>query len=548
MPRPPLSRGELAVSATLALLVALLLRWPVSVYIHELPLDPNTPLHALAARDLAGGGSPWRLEMLGYPDGATVRLLAWPLLLLALPLQSFLPAIAAFNVAVLLWLALQGLAIQALLRSSGGSRVASGIAALATMAAPSTMLALSNGQYENIALLPVALAVAGAWRGGARGWAMSTAGLVLAVFSSPYQGIVAGAMAVMAASAHGVRRVASVLAASALAGALALPYFLAELPGEHGVHTGPASIARREPAVLGALVLPRAHPTMLPPPLPTPAERIEAATVPPFRRSVGTWPTISPVAASYLGLPLMLGVIGLWRSRTDARLRGVALGGLVCLVLAFGHRLTLWPGWQAPVPLPWALADGLPGLWGMQVTLRFLPGVSFALALGLARLCETNNRRGAWIAAALLIDGLLVAPVWWPVPAAGPRVGEIAGFLPPGPIAVWPGSPSIATDRHALLALALGRPVALFDGAPEVEPPTVRAHTPRIPDRNLLGESPAAWLERVRGRGVRVLIALPVPTPGLRQPFFEDSPTTVDGLDLWMLDGVKIQGDRPLPR
>ena len=68
------------------LLLAFLVRWPTSLFWDALPQDPNTPLHALAAFDLASGqASTTQLTLLGYPDGLGVRLLAWPVLLCSIP-------------------------------------------------------------------------------------------------------------------------------------------------------------------------------------------------------------------------------------------------------------------------------------------------------------------------------------------------------------------------------------------------------------------------------------------------------------------------------
>ena len=540
MPRSFPSRTEAAAVVVVAVAVAVLLRWPVSVYIHELPLDPNTPLHALAARDLAGAGSASRLEMLGFPDGGTVRLLAWPLLLLALPFEAFLPPIPAFNLAVTTWMVIQGVGVHLLCRVAGGARAPSGVTALACMVAPTSVLALSNGQYENFTPLPFAFAVLGAWRGRRSGLALCALGLLAAVFSSPYQGIVAGVLALAAGGARGVRGGLAVLAAGVPVALLALPYFLAELPGDAAVHTGPASASRREPAELSALVSPTPHLTMMPADLASARVRLTAAVARPYYALTATWPTVTPVAASYLGLPLLVGVLGLWRQRRRRLIRALAAGALCCLVLAFGRRLVLIPGWSLPIPLPWALAALAPGLAGMQVTLRFLPGVSFALAIGLGLWCEGSAVRSTLAVCALLADGLLVAPVWWPVPAAAPRVAELAALLPPGPIALWPGTPTVSTERHALLAVALDRPVALFEGEVAEETDLVWGRTAPLPDRNRVGETPSAWLDRVRTHGVVALVALPVPVRALRQPFFAHAGAKVDGLEYWSLGDTAV--------
>ena len=51
-------------------LVAIVLRYPTSTDLSLIPLDPNFPLHALAALDLSDGGSGFVNTRLEFPDGA----------------------------------------------------------------------------------------------------------------------------------------------------------------------------------------------------------------------------------------------------------------------------------------------------------------------------------------------------------------------------------------------------------------------------------------------------------------------------------------------
>lgn len=535
MSRRALSGREVLVALAVAFGLAFVLRWPVSLYVESLPLDPNTPLHVLSAQDLAGGGTPGRLESLGYPDGAAVRLLAWPILLLAVPLEAVLPSIAAFNIAVLAWLAFQGVAVYALCRRERWPRAGSALAGVAVSFAPAVVLALGNGQYENVAILPVVLAIAGARRGGVLGWVWCAVGFILAVFSTPYQGVVAGVMALASgAVAGGLRRAGAVLAAGALAGALAYPYFVAERAGDSTTVTGPASASHIEPAVVGYLLRADAHPATVPPDLPDPRRRVLAAAVAPVRRPVGTWIPNTPMAASYVGVASALGVLGLLRGRREPLVAGAGVGGLACLVLAFGAHLAWQPERASWVPLPWALLERLPGLDGMQVTHRFLFGVGLALALGLGRLVASSTFAAVVLAVAVAADGLLVAPAWWPVPAAAPRVAALAAMLPDGPVAVWPGFPAIATDRHAVLALALDRPVASFDGVSEPESAGGTV-LPSVPKVNRYGETPDEWLVRAREAGVVAFLALPA-GKALRPRFFRLPPADLDGVEMWRLD------------
>ena len=519
-----------------ALVLAMVVRWPVSLYVEALPLDANTALHVLSARDLATGGSPGRLEMLGFPEGAPVRLLAWPILALAAPLATVLSSIVAFNIAVVVWLALQGVAVHVLCRSEGWPRAGSALAGLAVMVAPSVLLALGNGQYENVVVLPIVLAVVGARKAGLAGWGWCTAGLLLAVFSTPYQAIVAGTMALAAGVvAGGLRRAASVLAAGALAAGLAFPYFVAETFGGTGTVTGPGPSAHVEPAAVGYLAHAGAHPPRPVPALANASERLRAAATPPTRRPISGWDPTMPLAASYLGIPAFLGLAGLWRGRREPLLIAAAAGGLACFILALGSQLTFWPGKPTGIPLPWGLAAHVPRLDGIQATHRFLLGVAIALALGLGRLVGSNAVAAATLALAVLADGLLRAPTRWPVPAAAPRVATLRAALPDGPIAVWPGLPAVSADRHAVMAVALDRPLASFDMAEEFgQPPTRGAAGAAMLNR--LGETPDAWLTRVREAGAVAFLVLPTPAGLESVPYFSLPPTDVEGISVWTLD------------
>ena len=142
------------------LLLAILVRWPTSIFWDALPQDPNTPLHALAAFDLSSGdASPWKLSLLGYPDGLEVRLLAWPVLICSIPFQFLLDPIQAFNLGVLLWLTLQGVIVGTMGARLGWGLHARLVAAGAAITAPTTLRALGNGQFENLTAIAFAMGI-----------------------------------------------------------------------------------------------------------------------------------------------------------------------------------------------------------------------------------------------------------------------------------------------------------------------------------------------------------------------------------------------------
>ena len=120
MLRLSLSDGRgLAGSALVGCLLALLLRWPLTLVPGALPLDPNSALHVLGAWDLGHGGGPFHLVSLGWPTGVETRLLAWPLMILVQPFALLLPPMQAFQFGVLLWITLGVVAVSALGRSWG---------------------------------------------------------------------------------------------------------------------------------------------------------------------------------------------------------------------------------------------------------------------------------------------------------------------------------------------------------------------------------------------------------------------------------------------
>ena len=97
--------------------LAAVLRWPTFWYFDSVPIDSTFPQYALGALDLSNGGSPFRNFHLEWPIGIPTRYLAWPLLLIATPLNWLFSPIESFNLAILLWLTLQGFGIYWILRT-----------------------------------------------------------------------------------------------------------------------------------------------------------------------------------------------------------------------------------------------------------------------------------------------------------------------------------------------------------------------------------------------------------------------------------------------
>ncbi len=420
----------LALATLLGLGLALLLRWPLSLFPDALPHDPNSALHSVMAADLAAHGHPGRLFALDFPEGVPVRRVAWPLLLLALPFQAVLAPVPALNLALVLLLAAQVVGVFFLARAEGARGPARAALALGAALAPTTLLFLGNGQPENVVFFPILLAGWGARRGGPRGLLLCALGLSLAAWSSPYQAVVAGAFALAGATSRGgepccrccwSRRCAPCRSAST------------RQPGGRGARGGPGPhpARGRRPPRAGQLER-AAHPGT------RPGHGAGAAGwQAPDRR----WPR-SPATGAYLGLALVVGGgLGLWTGRKDPSVRAIAGAGATCLLLALGSSLHLSPSADTGLPLPWLLVGKLPGLKQMGATMRFLTGVELALALGVARLVGRHRGRLALLTLALLVDALLLSPGRWPVagsaagcrPGAGPARGAhpaVAGHSP----------------------------------------------------------------------------------------------------------------------
>jgi hypothetical protein len=509
----------------LAVALAVLLRWPVSVYMDAIPRDPNTALHMVMAADLARTGDVLHLGGLDFPDVVPVRLVAWPLVLLASGLGLVLPAIVAFNLATTIWVALQGIAVDALGRAWGWSAWGRAAAVVAAQAAPFALLSLGNGQYENVAVLPFCLI---AWAAG-RHWGWTALGLVLAASCSPYQAVVAGVLAVMGATRHGLGALRGVAMAAVLAAAPVVLYYGNQAASDdtHDDPVASLALARTRPAppigVIGArvdgLFLPRSHQTTQMHRARTPAERIEAAKhAPTWSAPGGLWLIEEATVAGWLGaVGLLAGLIGLWRKREDRRVQGVALSGLVCLVLALGDRLVVSEGVDTGLPLPWALVYRFGGpAAAMVATSRFLSGAAFALAVGIG----SSVRRpplAALLAGGITAEVLLLAPGAWPIQASAPEATALRAALPDGPIAVWPGTPVVSGMRHELLYLALDRPVATFSGPP-ADGGNIAGFRPTLPKENRAGETTAEWLARVQAAGVGAVVELTDIPQGLGLP------------------------------
>ncbi len=503
-------KTALAHAASLALFAGLaaLVRWPQSYHLGALSLDPNTPLHALVADNLFTYGALSPVRALDFPEGQDVQVVGVPLILLAWPLRFFLDTLPAFSAAVLVLLTLQGASLAWLGARLGWPWRGRILAGAAAITCPYVLHVSGNGQFENLAFPALALCLGAGLSSPLLCAAGGSLGLLGAGFSSPYQAVPAGAVLLLAAAWTGRRQLAAALLVSALAGGIVAGSYLRAIeqarsaeaallsPPSAGAGQGGERSGLTASAGLYDLISPRALFFRRTLHFPSPAERLAAARLRPEPSPAGPrWRYSDTPQVSYQGLALLLlGIAGLAASWRERWARAAGLAALGCTVLALGPSLSLWSGTAGGPSLPWAWLSRLPVLGGLSATYRFLSGLSFPLALGAGALASRLPWPLTPLAAALLLaDGLLRAPVAWPLPCAYPRLDRPRGLAISGPVAVWPPVERLPGQLVEGLALTLGQPVSVFRAGGT--------------------EGADAWYARVRRAGVRALLRFEDITP-----------------------------------
>ena len=292
-----------------SLVLAAIARWPCIPYVNAATLDPNFGLHALSSAPYSGT-HPFRIESLNYPDGIPAQFIAIPTLILAKLIAPLWNAVAATHISVWLWLALQGIGT-ALLFSNQPQRNRYLISTAAILN-PIHMVALGNGQWENVAIFPI-LMVATALKAGR--WARFIIGLILCAACSPYI-LMAGllcAVPFIKPQLTNWRLYSSI----ALVSTLCLAYY-SGAEDSQTAHIGPAPASISEPAQLSSLVYPTNQAEDGGIPLDGPLARLQRISeLPRQQKYHADWPWLQATAGSYLGLSLIgLAIIG-WRETKD---------------------------------------------------------------------------------------------------------------------------------------------------------------------------------------------------------------------------------------
>ena len=472
-----------AALAVLCVALAMLVCYPCSLYPQTLPLTQGDAGHALITAQLGADWFGRSSAGLMYPDGIDLPVLAWPTQLIAVPLSLGLAPLVAWNIATMVTVAIQGLALLALGTAWGWSSGQRCVAVVAAMTCPPLITFMGNGQPENLSFAALALV---AWAlgspGRARlGWAFL--GLLMAAFSTPYQAIVAGGLMLALACAHDRRTLAKLAALVALGAWLVFHCY-----GDQIETAGPIDQQQRVD-VFGGAQYPRVKDTAAIVDLVWP--RVDGVlghtaedVLSPIQRltRLGAEPAWAspenlgmhqqPISSGHLGLMLaVVGALGLIRTRRPPFHRYIVIWAAVCLLISMGPRLSIFASQPTQMPMPWAALSWWPAVEVMGSTARFLMGTAFALVLGAALACrDCSLGKAALLATVLGVLNLATAPALWPRPAVRLDPSTIAAQLPPGPIAVWPYTELETIERDQSLALALNRQLAQYPRPTPVEP------------------------------------------------------------------------------
>jgi hypothetical protein len=530
------------------LALAVVLRWPVSIYLYGLPRDPNFPFHTLVARHLHEGGSLTWFSQMPFPGGKPLALVGVLPTVLATLLNLVTEPVVALNLALVVNIALQAALVMALCAAWGWRVRTQILAAVATTAAPMFVLMSGNSQHENIAFGAFALIGLAACRQGRARIILGTLGLLWAAFSSPYQAVPAGLFLLGFSVPRGRKALISALVVALLSAAPVSFYYGRVISDQAGARTSLPTAGFQVPVPLSSLLQPvceRDNKVALDGSM---GARIRRIPDLPEQAFFSGHEDFTPLQeSSYLGWVLvLLGVAGLICGRREPWIRPLLQVGLVCLVLALGCRLTVFAGQQPGIPLPWLAISQIPGFGQLLTTGRFLTGTEFALALGLARLVgELPGKRGllAMGAASLLlaVDGLIVAPANWPVPAVRYHLPKVAALLPDAPIAVWPSIDLLQPATFETLALILDRPIAPYGQlAWDERGFSDKAHG--ITFRT--DKEPAEWFSEVQEAGVDGWLRLVGPELGLHGGWPTGKPAFVEARE-WCDQGWCVVSLRP---
>jgi len=485
-------------------------------------MDANFPLHALAALDLSSGGSPFINLHLEWPIGAPIRYLAWPLLLVAAPLNWLLDPIQAMNLGIVLWLSFQGFGIYWLLQKMSIPSFNSYIGASLALLAPQTLISLGNGQFENVAPFPLLLCF---WTASKNhGW-LTFLALLACCFSSPYIGILgllitwfAGRKSPKIYWIIGLTLLTTYTYYGAVSNlrvheaTIPAPSMISERASLIGLFN-PANIAENGGILLAG-----------------PIQRIKMLFDTPLGYIYDNrWPWLMATASSYVGiLWLVAGFWGLWASRKKTLVKTLSGWAVVCFILSLGMSQQIL---SIELPMPWKLSQYSQALSQMQATARFLAAPSLFLAIGITMIPNRKAMLGLAICCAM--EGLLFTPAHWPLLSRTPIKSEIVGSIDQ-PIIFWPAAPIIASHKVTMTALLIEQPLALFSDE-NASMPDALGKTQALTGKNRHRQSIEEWRSLVEISGATQLIQFRDITGSQGQTMIRERGNCDDSFCKWTL-------------
>ncbi len=410
---------------------------------------------------LTAGALPWRTELLLAPKGGTLWFIDPIGGLLAAPLVPLLGLEGAWNLMLLLHLAVASAGIGRLAAelSERGPHVY--VASAALLFGPYLLSEVHNGISEAVNVGPALFALAATARahrlGRLRHWALVGLCLGWAALGSAYYALSAGLLSAawsLPKLLRAPRQIPGALVGAAIAGALTAP--IGALM-RRSVNVDDALIHRASEQVAGLLLHNAVDPrTFL---WPFGFQSVDlAAQGEPFLHS------------GYLGFSVLVAAgIGLWRTRQYA----LAAAALVVMGLALGPWLFFDGAWVtlengSRLALPYkALEAALPPQ-ALTHSLRLgMTGIAAVAALAAAGLA---GRHPAWISGAMgvvILEMVLLGGTPWPPERTEPLPTSAAEFIATqeiGDRAVvfdLPGAvgDTMATSRYLALQTVHGRPL-----------------------------------------------------------------------------------------
>ena len=525
--RQPSARQELAIGAVLSALLAVLVTWPVAR--HPTTLVVGHPGNDVwnhtwgywwVLNALAEGRWPGRADGLSYPDGGALYFIDTVQALLFAPIAAAAGPAAAYNLAMMLGVALAGFGAFVLARRVTGDGPTALVALAIYGAAPHLLGQAYNGISETVCagwlpltlfLLMRTLDAPRVWRGLALGLC---AGLTMG--TSWYYGLFAAVAGVVLLAAQAIGQ------PEAVRWRASLPVLVLAL-GVAAIIVGPLLLAFRGSLEAADAIVSR-DPTFVRASLMNHNITDAIALLRPSKRpspdlfALYGEQLIIVVYLGWVGLALSVAAVALTRRRHEL-LPFVALGGTF-LLFALGPYLNVGGAWVEPfgrrVPLPFlVLFDAIPLFDRISHPFRFVVGGSLALAVLAAAGLRHVLRRRPWrvrTAAAIALGGLSLAetaalsPAALPVPtavAALPAVyAEMRHDTVPGAVLDLPMTvPNLERAIYVWAQTAHERPVPWGLNEPMPGPllrnrltatlirvEATRAHTlpPRLPELELV--------------------------------------------------------------